>query len=75
MYGLDLFSGIGGLLLRSALGLDQSLTANYYGWTSEPCLCRGNHGVSNRVDRIKCLGNAVVPLQAREAFKILAGYQ
>lgn len=28
---------------------------------------------SNRVDRIKGLGNAVVPAQAREAFKRLMG--
>jgi len=31
------------------------------------------NGLSNRVDRIKCLGNAVVPLQAKEAFKELLG--
>lgn len=31
------------------------------------------HGVSYRVDSIKSLGNAVVPLQAKEAFKILMG--
>jgi DNA (cytosine-5)-methyltransferase 1 len=30
-------------------------------WGSEPCLGRVAHGVSNRVDRVGSLGNAVVP--------------
>jgi DNA (cytosine-5)-methyltransferase 1 len=30
-------------------------------WTSEPAVGRMAHGVPNRVDRIKALGNAVVP--------------
>ena len=42
-------------------------------WAVEPSVGRVADGVSNRVDRIKCLGNAVVPLQAREAFKRLMG--
>lgn len=32
-------------------------------WTAEPGVCGVADGVSNRVDRIKCLGNAVVPEQ------------
>jgi DNA (cytosine-5)-methyltransferase 1 len=35
-------------------------------WAAEPELGRVAHGVPNRVDRIKCLGNAVVP-QVAEA--------
>jgi DNA (cytosine-5)-methyltransferase 1 len=42
-------------------------------WTTEPDVGRVANGVSFRVDRIKGLGNAVVPAQAREAFKILMG--
>ena len=30
-------------------------------YESQPCLCRGDDGLSNRVDRLKALGNAVVP--------------
>lgn len=45
----------------------------YNGWKSEPTIRRGNNGLPNRVDRIRGLGNAVVPLQAREAFKKLMG--
>lgn len=40
-------------------------------WAVEPNVGRVVNGIPNRVDRIKCLGNAVVPLQARQAFKLL----
>lgn len=42
-------------------------------WSVEPGVGRVAHGVSQRVDRIKRLGNAVVPAQAKEAFEILMG--
>ncbi len=42
-------------------------------WEFEPDVGRVAHGVSRRVDRIKCLGNAVVPIQARTAFEYLMG--
>jgi len=42
-------------------------------WTTEPDVGRVAHGVPFRVDRIKGLGNAVVPLQVCEAFKRLMG--
>lgn len=37
------------------------LDPNWQGYLSEPVLCRGDDGLSNRVDRLKALGNAVVP--------------
>lgn len=40
-------------------------------WTIEPSVGRVANGVSNRVDRIRSLGNAVVPLQAKVAFEYL----
>lgn len=40
---------------------------------SQSAICGINDDVPFRVDRIKCLGNAVVPLQAKEAFKKLMG--
>jgi len=40
-------------------------------WTVEPSVGRVAHGVLKRVDRLRALGNAVVPAQAREAFERL----
>jgi DNA (cytosine-5)-methyltransferase 1 len=40
-------------------------------WAVEPDVGRVAHGIPSRVDRIKALGNSVVPLQARVAFEYL----
>lgn len=40
-------------------------------WRSEPRVGRVAHGVANRVDRLKSLGNGQVPLVAATAFQIL----
>ena len=37
------------------------LNPDWRSYLSEPVLCRGDDGLSGRVDRIKALGNAVVP--------------
>ena len=50
----SLFSGIGGL----ELGLER---AGESWWAVEPDVGRVANGVPKRVDRLKCLGNAVVP--------------
>lgn len=41
---------------------------------TEPPVCGIPHGVPNRVDRIRGLGNAVVPQCAEAAFRYLMGY-
>ncbi len=40
-------------------------------WAAEPDVGRVAHGIPNRVDKLKCLGNAVVPQQAYPIFKAL----
>ena len=37
------------------------LNPNWRQYVSKPCLLRGNDGLRNRVDRLKALGNSVVP--------------
>ena len=44
-------------------------------WSTEPSVGRVANGVPARVDRIKGLGNAVVPLQAKVAFERLMGLE
>lgn len=58
------------------LGHDPRCAHSVWGsdwWATEPNVGRVADGVPFRVDRLKRLGNAVVPLQAREAFKELMG--
>lgn len=40
-------------------------------WAAEPDVGRVDHGIPARVDRLKCLGNAVVPQQAYPIFRAL----
>lgn len=42
-------------------------------WEVEPSVGRVVDGLPNRMDRLTCLGNSVVPKQAKEAFKRLMG--
>jgi DNA (cytosine-5)-methyltransferase 1 len=58
-------SGLGMLVDGPAYWLD-----GY--WRVEPNIPRVATGVKNRVDRLKCLGNAVVPQQAYPIFKAIA---
>lgn len=44
-------------------------------WKAEPDVGRMADGVSHRVDRLRCLGNAVVPYQAYPIFKAIAEFE
>jgi DNA (cytosine-5)-methyltransferase 1 len=57
----------------SNIGTKQQTPLRSGWWSIESDVGRVAHGIPYRVDRIKRLGNAVVPAQAREAFKILMG--
>ena len=44
-------------------------------WQTEPNVGRVADGVSARVDRLRCLGNAVVPQQIYPLFRAIAEYE
>ena len=45
--------------------------SNITSWSIEPTICRNNDGITNRVDRLRLLGNGVVPQTAALAFRTL----
>ncbi|MFT9076321.1 hypothetical protein [Ethanoligenens sp.] len=63
---LSLFSGIGGLDIAGEManGLPR--------WMDEPAIPRIATGIPNRIERLQCLGNAVVPQQSYPFFKYIA---
>jgi len=54
---------------------EQRIACDARWWESEPDVGRVADGVSLRVERLRGLGNAVVPYQAREAFIRLMGLE
>lgn len=57
----------------SGCGMRTKPRSNDSWWEAEPNVGRVAHGIPKRVDRLRALGNAVVPAQAREAFERLMG--
>ena len=64
---------LGGMVDGFPAGMDGDLDflINHY-WDNEPDIPRIATGISHRVDRLKCLGNAVVPQQFYPIFKAIA---
>jgi DNA (cytosine-5)-methyltransferase 1 len=60
---------------RAGIGENERVGRSFLSswWNAEPDVGRVVNGVSARAHRLRGLGNAVVPLQAREAFKRLMG--
>lgn len=65
--------GEGQLQQEGSFGTERGWSADASWWATEPDVGRVAHGVPARVDRLRGLGNAVVPLQARTAFETLMG--
>ena len=66
-------SVLGGVADGISSGLDGDLDflINHY-WDTEPDIPRISKGIEHRVDRLKCLGNAVVPQQFYPIFKAIS---
>lgn len=68
--------GLPGAEIQRPKGREQVSATSIFSeqwWSTEPNVGRVANGVHLRAHRIKCLGNSVVPLQVREAFRALAG--
>lgn len=61
----------GGSIQAQPLRTDRGYPGRDY-WQNEPDVDRVAYGIPNRVDRIRCLGNAVVPQQFYPIFKAIA---
>jgi DNA (cytosine-5)-methyltransferase 1 len=80
--GLPFFGKPGGIPQKEGQarsGIERSNgMGSEWSWISgnvEPAICRRGHGISNRVDRIKALGNAVVPQVVYQIFKAIQQYE
>lgn len=74
-YGKKLFRGnkLGDETKEGALGRSHKINGGQ--WHSEPSVGRVANGIPNRVDRLKGLGNAIVPQVALEVFKAIEQYE
>ena len=62
----------GGGTLQTSIRRTSGSHSAWQNWPDEPGICRVVDGIPNRVDRIKSLGNAVVPQQFYIFFKLIA---
>ena len=64
-------SPLGGVANGFPAGMDRDFLINHY-WDADPDIPRIASGIKHRVDRIKSLGNAVVPQQFYPVFAAIA---
>jgi DNA (cytosine-5)-methyltransferase 1 len=69
LQGSAIIGGIGGIRQNSGEQFAGLLCPDWQNFPTQSPICRRDDGVSNRVDRIKSLGNAIVPQVAFEIFK------
>ena len=67
----DVYNAVRGRCTGVARREQSQVLADGRCWATEPDVGRVAHGIPYRVDRIKCLGNAVVPQQAYPIFRAL----
>lgn len=60
--------------IPSQMDGDLDFIINHY-WDEEPDISRIATGINHRVDRLKCLGNAVVPQQFYPIFKMISNVE
>lgn len=48
---------------------------NWANWPTQSPICRRDDGIPNRMDRIKALGNAIVPQVALQIFKAIESFE
>jgi DNA (cytosine-5)-methyltransferase 1 len=66
----------GGASRVRAMGSEKRMrSTNGCWWEAEPSVCRVAPGISHRVDRLRALGNAVVPAQAYPIFATIAAME
>jgi len=67
----DKFNGNGARFHSSKLSQFEKTRISKEWWSTEPDVDRVAHGVPSRVDRLKSLGNAIVPQVAYQIFKAI----
>ena len=50
---------------KRSIEVERRWSGDRTGWSTEPGVCGVAYGIPNRMDRLRCLGNAVVPEWAR----------
>lgn len=71
--GLQSF-GVRGSISGAAAEFQCNQRSESY-WQTEPDVGRVAYGISSRVDKLRCLGNAVVPYQIYPLLQVIADYE